>query len=598
LTHPVRYLCWHHLRQVRALAWALALATTNAIAVDRYVALDAPDGGANHYRTIARAMAAVQPGDHVIIAAGLYRESIIFPKRDWTAASPTVIEGHGKVVIDAADVVTGWTPVGGGVFYRDWPKESAQVSIDGKSLVQVGGTVFGGYPDDPANALKNILPGSAGIWPGRRSGDATTLSEGSFFYDRALKRLFLRTTDTDLDGHVVEVSSRAYGLLAQNVDFVEVNHLEFRHGNTSPIGRNGLVTLSGRHIIVDRVSVEQADSVGIEVDGDDNVIVDSSANYCGQLGMKARGSRMRIEGSETSYNNTRGFNKWWEAGGAKFVGEGGLYDSVVIGHTAIGNRGDGIWFDWGNQDNRIENNVVEYNSGFGIQYEASSGAQIIGNRVIGNGQRGIYLPQSSRSLVRGNLVAANGLEGIAIVDEGRRDPTGKLDLKPRANAILNNLIAWNGSALTVPGTTPDIVSDGNVFVGLGGQLREWAGWAHPLDSFLTWRQQIGLDRHSIQIEQAISPAFANSLQEKQRNPDLGWVARLRATTGLPAAATRTLSIMIAPMTAANYGTSPVLSTPLFRWGQLHCVNRVMSKGCNDVESDTKPRILAPRSHLL
>ena len=193
------------------------------------------------------------------------------------------------------------------------------------------------------------------------------------------------------------------------------------------------------------------------------------------------------------------------------------------------------------RDNRIESSVIEYNSGFGIQYEASSGAQIVGNRVIGNGQRGIYLPHSSRSVVRGNLVAANGLEGIAIVDEGHRDPTGKLDLQPRANAVLNNVIAWNGSALTVPGLRPDLVSDGNVLIGRGVQLRESGGWGHPVDAI--WRKQTGLDEHSVQIEQAIDPAFAASIQAKQRDPDLGWLDTLRTMPNLPAAAAHTLGTM-------------------------------------------------------
>jgi hypothetical protein len=567
VTHPVSQRCSRHLRHVRVVALAMAFFTADvAFAVDRYVALDAAADGPNHYRTIDDAMTALQPGDHLIIAAGLYRESILFPKRDWSAASPTVIEGRGRVVVDAADIVTGWTPAGNGVFYRDWPKESAQVSVDGKPLAQVGGSVFGGYPDDRANPLSEILPDSGGIWPGRREGDAATMGDGDFFYDRALRRLFLRTTNTDLSGHVVEVSSRAHSLLAQNVDFVQVHNLAFRHGNTSPTGRDALVTLSGRHIVVDHVSVEQADSVGIQVDGDDNIIVDSSAHHCGQLGMKIRGARVLIARNETDYNNTRDFNKWWEAGGVKFVGEQGLRDSIVTGHTAIGNRGDGIWFDWGMQDNRVENSVLEYNSGFGIQYEASSGAQIVGNRVIGNGQRGIYLPHSSHSVVRGNLIAANGLEGIAIVDEGRRDPTGKLDLQPRANAVLNNVVAWNGSALTVPSSTPDLVSDGNVFIGWGSQLRESAGWGHPFNSLAIWRRQVGLDKSSVRIERVIDPAFAASLQAKQRGPDLAWVDALRAMPDLPAAAVRTLRTMRVPMTdttdrsgAASPGPSQPLS---------------------------------------
>jgi len=517
-------------------------ANHRACAAERTVSADADTNVPNHYRTISEAMAALQPGDHLVIAGGLYREGIRFAKRDWSGAESTIIEGRGQVVIDSADVVSGWTEQGDGVFYRHWPQESAQVMIDGTSLTQVGGSVFGGYPEDPANPLSKVLASTGGIWPGRHPGGASTLAEGEFFYDRADQRLYLRTSAAGLNGHVVEVATRTFGLLAQDVDSVEVNNLTFRHGNTSPGGRNGVVTLSGRHLVLRHVSVEQADGVGILVEGDDNLIVDSSANRCGQLGIMARGARMRIERSETDGNNTRGFNKYWEAGGAKFVGNGGLRDSVVIGHTSLDNHGDGIWFDWGNRNNRVENSRVEYNSGFGIQYEASSGAQIVGNQVIGNGQRGIYLPHSSGSVVRSNLVAANGLEGIAIVDEGRRDPTGKLDLQPRANAILGNVIAWNGSALTVPGMTPDITANDNIFIGQGEQLREWAGWSHPFDSFEKWQEQIGLDKQSVRIERPIDAAFAQSVRVRQRDPDLQWLTRLQeggSALALPLGASQT-----------------------------------------------------------
>jgi parallel beta-helix repeat protein len=561
---------------VASLAMALLLVCGphhHARAADRYVSGDADTDMPDRYRTISDAMIALQPGDHLIIAAGRYREGIRFAKRDWSGATPTIIEGRGHVVIDAADVVTDWVAQGDGIFYHDWPHESAQVLIDGVPLSQVGGSVFGGYPSDAANPLAGVLASHGGIWPGRRPGDQTTLNEGDFFYDGANQRLYLRTSITGLDRHVVEVATRTFGLLAQDVDSVQVSNLIFRHGNTSPTGRNGVVTLIGRHLVLRHVSVDQADAVGMLVEGDDNLIADSSANRCGQLGMLARGARLRIERSETDGNNTRGFNKSWEAGGAKFVGKGGLRDSVIFAHTALGNHGDGIWFDWGNRNNRIENSRVEYNSGFGIQYEASSGAQIVGNQVIGNGQRGIYLPQSSDSVVRDNLVAANGMEGIAIVDEGRRDPAGKLDLQPRANAILDNVIAWNGSAITVPDMNPDVAVNDNVFIGQAGQLRESVGWSRPFDSFADWQKQMSLDKQSVRIERPIDATFARSVQARERDPDLDWLSPLREDGRLPTLpaatsrmiSTRRISSAVSPASAdghsPNYKREQPLSLP-------------------------------------
>jgi parallel beta-helix repeat protein len=336
----------------------------------------------------------------------------------------------------------------------------------------------------------------------------------------------------------VEVSTRAHSLLAQNVIGVQIKNLTFRHGNTSPTGRDAVVTVSGQNNVVDAVQILQCDSVGLEVDGDNNQIISSTADKCGQLGMKARGNNVKIVNSTTSYNNTRGFNKWWEAGGIKLTGNDGLINSVITGHTAIGNNGDGIWFDWGNQNNVIQNSLSQYNTGFGIQYEASSGAQIVGNRIIGNGQRGIYLPQSSNSVIRNNLIAGNALEGVAIIAESRTDPSGQLDLQPINNTVINNVFAWNGYSLTVPGPGFSVAANGNLYVGKGVQLRNWDSWSLPFDNFALWKQHTGLDLQSEQVQLSINPSFASSVQSQQENPDLSWVKSLPTVTAVPLAAAK------------------------------------------------------------
>jgi hypothetical protein len=539
---------------------AVACVATSAIAVTRYV--DAPGSKVvpGRYPSISSAMAVLQPGDVLIIAPGVYREGINFPQGNWsTSSSITVIKGGtgGSVVINAADLVTGWTPAGDGVFYHTLLTETAQVTVNGVQLAQIGGTVFSGYPLVATNAYATILTTNGGIWPGRINGDASSLTVGSFYYDSTARRLYVRTSYADLNSQQVEVSSRSHSLLAQNVNGLHVQNLNFLYGNTSPTGRDGLITITGNHNWLINVSVQKADSVGIELDGNNNRIASSTANYCGQLGMKARGKEMNMVNNVTNYNNTRGFNKNWEAGGVKFTGNGGLSNSTITGHTAIGNKGSGIWFDWGNTNNLIESNISEYNTGFGIQYEASSGAQIIQNRTIGNSQRGIYLPSASLSMVRNNLVAGNGMEGIAVIDEDRG-----VNMRPVGNTIVKNLIAWNGYALTVPGDVP-IVVDQNTYVGEGIQLRLGNGWSQQFDSFVKWQQQIKLDTHSIQVLLPIDPLFSSSVQAQQTSPNLAWVRRLPATpaTELPVAAAAMLVAFHTQQTRASRGWFHMMSPP-------------------------------------
>jgi parallel beta-helix repeat protein len=301
-----------------------------------------------------------------------------------------------------------------------------------------------------------------------------------------------------------------------------LKQLHFQHANTTAVSQSGAVSLSGDRIVLDRIEITYVDGNGLDLSGDENIVRASRANYCGQVGMKVRGRANRLIDNETNFNNTRGFNKWWEAGGAKFVGDGGLRDSEVSGHRAIGNAGDGLWFDWMNSNNRIHDNVSAYNSGFGIHYEASQKGYIYDNYVFGNGQRGIYLPHSSASVVAYNLVVKNGMEGVAIVDEGRSKD--KPELRPRADRVVGNILAWNGkAALVLPAEPRDSVSDYNLIVGGREPPAFSLGWGSresPVRRGLAdWTAASGQDAHSWSESVDIPRTLLDAIETKQPNPD-------------------------------------------------------------------------------
>ena len=533
------------------------LACHGAVAAERLVdpkhsnAQDAGSGSANApYKTLSYAMSQLKPGDHLTIVAGTYRDALVFPAKPWSRITPaaieagkieattllqgkeTVIEGRGDVLIKGSDVIDGWRAVNDDVFVKAWDgDEMQQVFVDGKPLKQIGGTIFGGFPDKAGHPLAELHKTQKGIWPGRLAGDQTNMPSNSFYYDRAGKNLYLRVPLTTLKGHTVEVSTRPVLLSGNGVMDIAVKHLRFAHSNTSTNLRSGLVMMSGLRITLEDLHIEQADSVGFHLMGDDITLRNSSANDCGQLGLKARGKRAKLISNVTNGNNTRGFNKWWEAGGAKFIGGGGLQDSLVSGHTALQNFGDGIWFDWKNRNNTLENSFSAYNKGFGIHYEASDRGRIVNNASIGNEQRGIYLPHSSYSIIAFNLVAGNRMQGIAIVDEGRRDPDKDFDFSARGNKVFGNVLAWNPGPLVLPTNIADNQSDGNLYIGDAAQTNLGQGWVGMFQEALQkWTSRTQQDANSLRLENAIDQPFAKSIAEHDPTPALGWYNALRSKT--------------------------------------------------------------------
>lgn len=537
-------------------SWLVLVAllfNTQLIAAERVVAIDAPNAqdtlgngsAAAPYKTLSYAMSQLKPGDHLTIGAGTYRDALVFPVNTWTRidtqaiatnkindqalpkTAQTVIEGKGEVLIKGSDLVSDWRSLGDGRFVKVWPDEPQQVYIDNKPLQQIGGTIYDGYPTKPNHALASLHKSQKGIWPGRREGNLAEMPANSFYYDHGAKALYLQTDLKQLNGHAIEVSVRPTLLNGPGVADITVRNLKFQHANTSTKLRSGLILMTGARLTLENLDVSYGDSIGIVLIGNNITLRNSKANYCGQLGMMARGDRMQLINNETNHNNTRGFNKWWEAGGAKFVGNGGLQNSLLTEHKSLYNLGDGIWFDWKNRNNTIQNSVAAYNSGFGIHYEASDQGRILNNVSVANLQRGIYLSHSSNSIVAFNLVASNQMQGIAIIDENGRDPKGEFDFSANRNKVLANVVAWNAGAIVLPTNIADNLSDYNVLIGDDAQTRAGLGWRNMFMATLEqWSKRTQQDQHSQRINLAADSAYKQTIAQ-QGSPNFDWYRKLR-----------------------------------------------------------------------
>ena len=511
-----------------ALLLAAALPAMAATWVVEGASPQANDGQAGNaeapLKTLGEAMRRLRPGDEVVVGPGVYRELVVVPRLP--AGGPTTIvraREAGRAILRGSEVVEGWRALGGGRFSVSWAgrPEPAQVYVGGRALRQVAGTVFGGYPLRAGHELEPAHRSEGGIWLGRVPGDLSTLRAGDFFFDLGTQSLHLRLPEGAAPGPApsgtVEVSVRPYVFLAEAANRLRIEGLVFEHANTSSIARQGAVKVFGNENVLTGVVIRRMDSVGLQLFGTGSQLLDSVIEDNGQLGLNARGRQLTIARNTVLNNNLRGFNKWWEAGGIKIIGDQGLHDSSFVDNVVAFNRGDGLWIDWDNTRIRISGNTAAYNTGFGIHYEASSTGWIDGNASYGNGQRGIYVFESSDTRVEGNVVLANGLEGIVVAD-GERSAQ-RPQMKPRNNRVTGNVVGWNKDIelmLALPEMNNQ--SDGNVFLAerAPGLVQGWTSLSNrPARGLASWRQRSGLDTQSRELVAPLPAALAATLREQR-----------------------------------------------------------------------------------
>lgn len=149
-------------------------------------------------------------------------------------------------------------------------------------------------------------------------------------------------------------------------------------------------------------------------------IVGNFIHHNGQIGLKAEGAGVVIEGNEISHNNHNdAFDMNWEAGGTKFLRTQNL---VIRNNYVHDNHGAGLWTDSDNQGTLYEGNVVVNNYGPGIFHEISFSATIRNNRVEGNALRwyegGILVANSSGVEVSNNTLIGNK-GGVVALNQSR-----------------------------------------------------------------------------------------------------------------------------------------------------------------------------------
>ena len=402
-------------------------------------------------RTIAEAASLVEPGDTVIIHGGIYREKVEIEKSGLPEKPIRFQAAVGQtVVMTGADRISEWTEVQGeGRIYSTlwphtfiaWNQQHTHPDDNFHRLIGRCEQVFvNGY------ALRQVL-------------ERDKLARGTFYVDLGDKRLTVWSYDNqDIRGGkaTVEASIRER-ILTVKGDYVTIKGIAFRYAANR--AQQGAVEFSGHHLTVEDCLFEYANAGGAAFKGQDITVRRCTFQHNGQLGFGvSRAHRLQMTGCTVRNNNTKGFNRGWEAGGNKICLSRGV---VLEDSSFVENRGNGIWFDIGNEDCTVRNCLIACNEDAGIFYEISYGLHAHDNVIVGNGlagtagawgaSAGISISSSPGCLIERNLLLGNK-EGFNFREQTRSTP--RIDDRKSEpvwnhnHVIHNNVIAYNRDTQT------------------------------------------------------------------------------------------------------------------------------------------------------
>jgi hypothetical protein len=223
------------------------------------------------------------------------------------------------------------------------------------------------------------------------------------------------------------------------------------------MAQHGAVVLAGAYDQLEDCVAEAMNSSGATFSAPYQVVRRCVFRDNGQIGFGANGAHdLLLSECVVENNNTKGFDRGWEAGGDKLVL---CRDAVIERSRFVRNRGNGIWFDIGNEHCTVRQCLIADNEDSGIFYEISFALQAHDNVITGNGfaatpgawgaQAGISLSSSPDCVVERNLIVGNR-EGFNFREQSRTTPRiGQRAESPIWNQnqrVRHNIIAFNRDA--------------------------------------------------------------------------------------------------------------------------------------------------------
>ena len=418
------------------------------------------------FKTINHAAQVLQPGERVVIAAGVYREEI-HPARGGTGPEAMIsyeAAPDAKVVVKGSEVVTGWQPSEGWNFGIDpethnpvkaWElKLTSEMFPDGYNPFEVDnvlgdktwlryaqdnmityfrrrGLVFvDGHPLEPVETAREL----AG--PSPRSMNYFTKvfwaplfkefqpEAGKVWIEMNGLTLHIRlANDDDPARHTIEITTReqVFAPAKRYQAYIRVKGISFEQaGNGFPVPQRGMVSANrGNHFIFEDDAFEWANSVGLDIGNEDwaaarppqpvgdDIVRHNVFRYCGIEGLGGTGGPQNtlVEKNLFEWIGWQDAAMMSESAGTKMhVAHNLLFRNNVVRHIRHAN---GLWLDIGNANDRITGNLFADIPGnvnpHAVHIEGSDALNQIDNNIFDHLTGGILIRDTNNVIIAYNL---------------------------------------------------------------------------------------------------------------------------------------------------------------------------------------------------
>jgi parallel beta-helix repeat protein len=429
-------------------------------------------------------------GAKVLIAPGVYPESITVPPATTGAAMTIQAQTSGTVFIDGAEPLTNASTTVSGVYTYSWTD-----TVTG--CILPSGWITGMPPISLANEML-FVNGT----PMTQVMSASQLVPGTFYVNPSSSQVELYPpAGTEMASAQVEVSARRAALTVSGTEDLVLRGLVFEHA-ASCMDANAVQVYTSSNVLFDTDQMIWNNWGGLGISGSTDVTVkNSTASYNGGLGFMGYELQNALSSNnEADYNNWRGemvaFYDYAQ-GGFKF---GRTRNITVTGQHSYNNQAEGLWFDTDNATGSVSGSVLVGNVVDNLKLEANEGPFTITGNTLCSGGVGVLLMDSAGITLTNNYLYGNQSSGSDL----SADQNGQIFLagNPSGRTFTNYL---TGASITTQNT--NITSTGNTLVDAGsGQyvfntyLSSYE-WTDFLDSFKssgnTWWDSSNVDAFRI-----------------------------------------------------------------------------------------------------